>query len=95
MKKKKSKWILLKILLIILIIIVLFIGIMYFLFICDNVDELRKIENKSSFVLVDNMLEYVKGVFILMEDEWFYNYYGFDLKGIIRVLFLMISDRDV
>ncbi len=49
-KKKKSKRILLKILLTILIIIALFIGIMYFLSTRDNVDELRKIENKSSFV---------------------------------------------
>ncbi len=70
-KKKKSKRILLKILLTILIIIALFIGIMYFLSTRDNVDELRKIENKSSFVSADNMPEYVKGAFISMEDERF------------------------
>ena len=94
-KKKKSKRILLKILLTILIIIALFIGIMYFLSTRDNVDELRKIENKSSFVSADNMPEYVKGAFISMEDERFYNHHGFDLKGTTRALFSTISDRDV
>lgn len=94
-KKKKSKRILFKILLTILIIIALFIGIMYFLSTRDNVDELRKIENKSSFVSADNMPEYVKGAFISMEDERFYNHHGFDLKGTTRALFSTISDRDV
>lgn len=61
----------------------------------DNVDELRKIENKSSFVSADNMPEYVKGAFISMEDERFYNHHGFDLKGTTRALFSTISDRDV
>ena len=58
-------------------------------------DELRKIENKSSFVSADNMPEYVKGAFISMEDERFYNHHGFDLKGTTRALFSTISDRDV
>ena len=57
-------------------------------------DELRKIENKSSFVSADNMPEYVKGAFISMEDERFYNHHGFDLKGTTRALFSTISDRD-
>nr|6FTB_A Chain A, Monofunctional glycosyltransferase [Staphylococcus aureus MW2] len=61
----------------------------------DNVDELRKIENKSSFVSADNMPEYVKGAFISMQDERFYNHHGFDLKGTTRALFSTISDRDV
>ena len=66
---------------------------MYF-YLRDNVDEL-KIENKSSFVSADNMPEYVKGAFISMEDERFYNHHGFDLKGTTRALFSTISDRDV
>ncbi|BCN88811.1 monofunctional peptidoglycan glycosyltransferase SgtB [Staphylococcus argenteus] len=94
-KKKKSKRILLKILLIIIIIIALFIGIMYFLSTRDNVDDLRKIENKSSFVSADDMPDYVKGAFISMEDERFYKHHGFDLKGTTRALFSTISDRDV
>lgn len=95
MKKKKSKRIFLKVIIIILILLIIFFGVMYFIFLRVNVDDLKLIENKSDFVVIENMFNYVKGVFILMEDECFYKYYGFDIKGMIRVLFLIISDRDV
>ena len=54
-------------------------------------DELRKIENKSSFVSADNMPEYVKGAFISMEDERFYNHHGFDLKGTTELYFQRLA----
>ena len=38
-----------------------------------NVDDLKTIENKSSYVSADNMPDYVKGAFISMEDERFIN----------------------
>ena len=74
---------------------VLFVGLMYFLSSRANVDDLKSIENKNSFVPADNMPNYVKGAFISMEDERFYKHHGFDLKGTTRALFSTISDRDV
>lgn len=94
-KKKRSKRVLLKVTMAILIIIALFVGAMYFLSSRANVDDLKTIENKSDFVSVDDMPEYVKGAFVSMEDERFYKHHGFDLKGTTRALFSTISDRDV
>lgn len=94
-KKKKTNKIILKILFVIIIVFVLFVGLMYFLSSRANVDDLKSIENKNSFVPADNMPNYVKGAFISMEDERFYKHHGFDLKGTTRALFSTISDRDV
>ncbi|MFW3581374.1 monofunctional peptidoglycan glycosyltransferase SgtB [Staphylococcus caprae] len=94
-KKKKTNKIILKILFVIIIVFVLFVGLMYFLSSSANVDDLKSIENKNSFVPADNMPNYVKGAFISMEDERFYKHHGFDLKGTTRALFSTISDRDV
>ncbi|MBX5318929.1 monofunctional peptidoglycan glycosyltransferase SgtB [Staphylococcus caprae] len=94
-KKKKTNKIILKILFVIIIVFVLFVGLMYFLSSRANVDDLKSIENKNSFVPADNMPNYVKGAFISMEDERFYKHHGFDLKGTTRSLFSTISDRDV
>ena len=94
-KKKKTNKIILKILFVIIIVFILFLGLMYFLSSRANVDDLKSIENKSSFVPADNMTNYVKGAFISMEDERFYKHHGFDLKGTTRALFSTISDRDV
>ncbi|MBO1199798.1 monofunctional peptidoglycan glycosyltransferase SgtB [Staphylococcus simiae] len=94
-KKKKSKKIILKITVFILVIIAIFFGVMYFLASRDNVDDLKKIENKSDFVAANNMPDYVKGAFISMEDERFYKHHGFDIKGTTRALFSTISDHDV
>ncbi|MBU5272787.1 monofunctional peptidoglycan glycosyltransferase SgtB [Staphylococcus caprae] len=94
-KKKKTNKIILKILFVIIIVFILFLGLMYFLSSRANVDDLKSIENKSSFVPADNMPNYVKGAFISMEDERFYKHHGFDLKGTTRALFSTISDRDV
>lgn len=46
---------------------------MYYLSSRANVDDLKTIENKSSYVSADNMPDYVKGAFISMEDERFIN----------------------
>ena len=51
-----------------------------------NVDDLKSIENKSDFVVTENMPNYVKGAFISMEDERFYKHHGFDIKGTTRAL---------
>lgn len=53
---------------------------MYYLSSRANVDDLKTIENKSSYVSADNMPDYVKGAFISMEDERFYKHHGFDVK---------------
>ena len=71
--KKKTNKIILKILFVIIIVFVLFVGLMYFLSSRANVDDLKSIENKNSFVPADNMPNYVKGAFISMEDERFIN----------------------
>ncbi|OHO66747.1 glycosyltransferase [Staphylococcus sp. HMSC036D05] len=94
-KKKKTNKIILKILFVVIIVFILFLGLMYFLSSRANVDDLKSIENKNSFVPADNMPNYVKGAFISMEDERFYKHHGFDLKGTTRALFSTISDRDV
>ena len=86
-KKKKSNKILLKILIIVIVLVAIFMGAMYVLSSRANVDDLKSIENKSNFVSADNMPNYVKGAFISMEDERFYNHHGFDLKGTTRALF--------
>ena len=67
---------------------------MYFISSRANVDDLKSIENKSDFVVTENMPNYVKGAFISMEDERFYKHHGFDIKGTTRALFSTISDRD-
>lgn len=94
-KKKKSKRIFLRIFLIFILIFALFTGLMYFLSSRANVDDLQSIENKNSYVSVDNMPDYVKGAFISMEDERFYKHHGFDLKGTTRALFSTIGEHDV
>lgn len=94
-KKKKSKRIFLRVFIILIIIFALFTGLMYFLSSRANVDDLQTIENKSSFVSVDNMPDYVKGAFISMEDERFYKHHGFDVKGTTRALFSTIGEHDV
>lgn len=94
-KKKKSKRIFLRLFIIFVFIFALFIGLMYYLSSRANVDDLKTIENKSSYVSADNMPDYVKGAFISMEDERFYKHHGFDVKGTTRALFSTIGDRDV
>ena len=42
---------------------------MYFISSRANVDDLKSIENKSDFVVTENMLQLCKGAFISMEDE--------------------------
>lgn len=68
---------------------------MYFLSSRANVEALQTIENKSSYVPVDNMPDYVKGAFISMEDERFYKHHGFDVKGTVRAIFSTIGEHDV
>lgn len=94
-RKNKSKKIVLKLIITILVLLLVFFGIMYFLSSRENVDNLQSIENKNNFVAADNMPNYVKGAFISMEDERFYNHHGFDIKGTTRALFSTLSDREV
>ncbi|BGE82058.1 glycosyltransferase [Staphylococcus petrasii] len=94
-KKKKSKRIFLRIFIILAILFALFTGLMYFLSSRANVEALQTIENKSSYVPVDNMPDYVKGAFISMEDERFYKHHGFDVKGTVRAIFSTIGEHDV
>lgn len=71
----------------IILIIGIFIGAMYALSLRADVDELKSIEDKESFVSASNMPDYTKGAFIAMEDERFYKHHGFDFKGTSRALF--------
>ncbi|WP_251518511.1 MULTISPECIES: monofunctional peptidoglycan glycosyltransferase SgtB [Staphylococcus] len=94
-KKKKGKGCLLLLLIPIVIVIAAFLILMYVLSLQSNVDDLKKIENKSSFVPASNMPKYTKGAFIAMEDERFYKHHGLDFKGTSRALFSTLSDKDV
>src|SRR5699024_12402365 len=66
-KRKKGKGLFFKLLIPIIIVLGIFIAIMYALSTRADVDELKKIENKDSFVSVSNMPDYTKGAFIAME----------------------------
>ena len=94
-KQKKGKGLFFKLLIPILIVLGIFIAIMYALSTRADIDELKKIENKNSFVSVSNMPEYTKGAFIAMEDERYYRHHGFDIKGTSRALFSTLSDKNV
>lgn len=39
---------------------------------------------------LDEMFDYFKNVFFVIEDKWFYNYGGVDLWGIVWVLFVNV-----
>ena len=60
---------------------------MYALSLQANVDDLKSIEDKSSYVSAADMPDYTKGAFVAMEDERFYKHHGFDFKGTSRALF--------
>ncbi|MBA1354546.1 MULTISPECIES: monofunctional peptidoglycan glycosyltransferase SgtB [Staphylococcus] len=94
-KRKKGKGLFFKLLIPIIIVLGIFIAIMYALSTRADVDELKKIENKESFVSVSNMPDYTKGAFIAMEDERYYKHHGFDIKGTSRALFSTLSDKSV
>ena len=46
---------------------------MYALSLQANVDDLKSIEDKSSYVSAADMPDYTKGAFVAMEDERFTN----------------------
>lgn len=94
-KRKKGKGIFLKLLIPIVIVLAIFIGAMYALSLRANVDDLKSIEDKDTFVSVSNMPDYAKGAFIAMEDERYYKHHGFDIKGTSRALFSTLSDKSV
>ncbi|SCT20630.1 monofunctional peptidoglycan glycosyltransferase SgtB [Staphylococcus caeli] len=94
-KKKKGSGLILKLLVPIIIILAIFIGVMYTLSLRADVDDLKSIENKDSYVSASAMPEYTKGAFIAMEDERFYKHHGFDVKGTSRALFSTLSDKSV
>ena len=94
-KKKKGRGLIFKILLPIVLIFAIFIGVMYALSLQANVDDLKSIEDKSSYVSAADMPDYTKGAFVAMEDERFYKHYGFDFKGTSRALFSTLSDNNV
>lgn len=94
-KKKKGIGLLFKLLMPIILIIGIFIGAMYALSLRADVDELKSIKDKESFVSASNMPDYTKGAFIAMEDERFYKHHGFDFKGTSRALFSTLSDKSV
>ncbi|WP_412521372.1 monofunctional peptidoglycan glycosyltransferase SgtB [Staphylococcus simulans] len=94
-RKRKSKGLFLKLLIGLIIVIALFFGVMYALSSRANVEDLKTIENKSTFVPINDMPEYTKGAFIAMEDERFYDHGAFDVKGIFRALFTTLSDQSV
>ncbi|KYH13141.1 monofunctional peptidoglycan glycosyltransferase SgtB [Staphylococcus kloosii] len=94
-KKKKSNSLFLTLTFTILIIIGIFIGIMYALSLNSNVDDLKSIKDKDSYVSVTDMPNYTRGAFIALEDERFYKHKGFDLKGTSRALFSTLSDRSI
>ncbi|WP_039069032.1 monofunctional peptidoglycan glycosyltransferase SgtB [Staphylococcus shinii] len=94
-KKKKGIGLLFKLLMPIIIILGIFVAAMYALSLRANVDELKTIEDKESFVAASNMPDYTKGAFIAMEDERFYKHHGFDFKGTSRALFSTLSDKSV
>ncbi|MCP6565396.1 transglycosylase domain-containing protein, partial [Klebsiella pneumoniae] len=78
-RKRKSKGLFLKLLIGLIIVIALFFGVMYALSSRANVEDLKIIENKSTFVPIDDMPNYTKGAFIAMEDERFYDHGAFDV----------------
>lgn len=94
-KKRKSKGLFLKFLITVFIIIAIFFGVMYALSARANVDDLKTIENKSTYVPITDMPNYTKGAFIAMEDERFYDHGAFDVRGIFRALFTTLSDQSV
>src|SRR5699024_7616702 len=94
-KKKKGKGLFIKILIPFIMLVAAFIATMYVFSLKADVDDLRNIEDKGSFVSISNMPEYTKGAFIAMEDERYYQHHGFDFKGTSRALFSTISDNDV
>lgn len=94
-KKKKSKSLVTTILLTIIILLGIFVGAMYMLSLRADIDDLSTIEDKSTYVSVEDMPNYTKGAFVALEDERFFKHSGFDLKGTSRALFTTISDRNV
>ncbi|MCU5746232.1 monofunctional peptidoglycan glycosyltransferase SgtB [Staphylococcus sp. SQ8-PEA] len=94
-RKKKGKGLILTVLLTLTLICCLFVGLMYYLSLSANVDDLKSIEDKHTYVAAKDMPEYTKGAFIAMEDERFYSHHGFDIKGMSRALFSTLGDHNV
>ena len=92
-KKKRGKSVFLTLFTLFLGLVFIFLAAMYVWSLREDVDDLRGIEDKATFVSSENMHDYTKGAFIALEDERFYKHGGYDLKGISRALFSTLSDN--
>lgn len=73
-KKQKPRRIFRTFLLLIVLAGALFIGAMYLMAQRADIDELKSIEQKSSYVSAAQMPDYTKGAFIAVEDRRFYKH---------------------
>ncbi|EIE3649885.1 monofunctional peptidoglycan glycosyltransferase SgtB [Staphylococcus pseudintermedius] len=93
-KKQKPRRIFRTLLMLIVLAGALFIGAMYFMAQRADIDELKSIEQKSSYVSASQMPDYIKGAFIAVEDRRFYKHSGVDYRGSLRAIFASVRDRD-
>ncbi|GGI42240.1 glycosyltransferase [Mammaliicoccus stepanovicii] len=79
----------------IILIIAFYIAVMYMWSRTSDVDELVKLEDKDTYVSVEDMPDYTKNAFVAVEDKRFYNHDGVDLRGVSRALAVSLKNGEL
>ncbi|MBF0840111.1 glycosyltransferase [Mammaliicoccus lentus] len=79
----------------IILVIAFYIAVMYMWSRTSDVDELTKIEDKPSYVQVEDMPDYTKNAFVAVEDKRYYDHEGIDLRGVSRALVVSLKNGEL
>ncbi|MCS5428478.1 transglycosylase domain-containing protein, partial [Staphylococcus aureus] len=79
----------------IILSIVFYLAVMYMWSRTSDVDDLVKIEDKQSYVQVEDMPDYTKNAFVAVEDKRFYDHDGIDLRGVSRALAVSLKNGEL
>lgn len=91
-KRKKISKLFALLVIIFVLAIAFYISIMYMWSRTSDVDDLVKIEDKESFVQVEDMPDYTKNAFVAVEDKRFYTHDGIDGRGISRAIAVSLKN---
>ncbi|UBH08193.1 glycosyltransferase [Macrococcus armenti] len=84
----------LSILLIPFLILLLYIGFNVFQGYRVNIDDLKSIEQKQTFVSADSMPKHLTGAFVALEDKRFYKHGGVSFLGTTRAIFVSLKNGE-
>ncbi|UBH21960.1 glycosyltransferase [Macrococcus armenti] len=84
----------LSILLIPFLILLFYIGFNVFQGYRVNIDDLKSIEQKQTFVSADSMPKHLTGAFVALEDKRFYKHSGVSFLGTTRAIFVSLKNGE-